>query len=170
MIWSYSNGAGKTVSVNEKTRITVPEDRYGLYAIDTLDPDMVRHYFFGSFFVVLLFFKIVSPQSVAACRSKCLWCLFNFLSLSSWLSSCAAQFLVIIAMLLIIFSLSVVGFRLITVSAISETGTLKPLDYRFDPSPNKLLWFSDLIIDYILVTDHRRWDCVLLSWHDSGND
>ncbi|CAD6248791.1 unnamed protein product [Miscanthus lutarioriparius] len=36
----YSNGAGKTVSVNEKTRITVPEDRYGLYAIDTLDPDL----------------------------------------------------------------------------------------------------------------------------------
>jgi hypothetical protein len=42
--------------VNEKTRITVPEDRYGLYAIDTLDPDMVRHYLFGSFIVVLLFF------------------------------------------------------------------------------------------------------------------
>ena len=60
------------------------------------------------------------------------------------------------SILLIIFSLSVVGFRLITVSAISETGTLKPLDYRFDPSSNKLLWFSDLIIDYILVTDHRR--------------
>lgn len=54
MIFSYSNGAGKTVSVNEKTRITVPEDRYGLYAIDTLDPDMVRHYSLHLFVVVLL--------------------------------------------------------------------------------------------------------------------
>lgn len=32
---------GKTVSLDDKTRIIVPEDRYGLYAIDCLDPDMV---------------------------------------------------------------------------------------------------------------------------------
>jgi hypothetical protein len=38
---NYYNGAGKTVSVDEKITIAVPEDRYGLYAIDTLDPDMV---------------------------------------------------------------------------------------------------------------------------------
>lgn len=63
MIQSYSNGAGETVSVNEKTRIIVPEDRYGLYAIDTLDPDMVRHYLFGSFIVVLLFFKSFTSNS-----------------------------------------------------------------------------------------------------------
>lgn len=35
-------GAGKTVSLDEKTKIIVPEDRYGLYAIDVLDPDMVN--------------------------------------------------------------------------------------------------------------------------------
>ena len=40
---NYCIGAGKTVSVDEKIRITVPEDRYGLYAIDTLDPDMVTN-------------------------------------------------------------------------------------------------------------------------------
>jgi hypothetical protein len=38
-------GAGKTVSVDEKITIAVPEDRYGLYAIDTLDPDMVTNRF-----------------------------------------------------------------------------------------------------------------------------
>ncbi|KAJ3693526.1 hypothetical protein LUZ60_009006 [Juncus effusus] len=32
---------GKTVSVDEKIKIEVPEDRYGLYAIDILDPDMI---------------------------------------------------------------------------------------------------------------------------------
>ncbi|KAJ3708304.1 hypothetical protein LUZ61_012009 [Rhynchospora tenuis] len=31
----------KSVSLDEKTRIVVPKDRYGLYAIDTLDPDMI---------------------------------------------------------------------------------------------------------------------------------
>lgn len=40
--------AGKTVSMDEKTRIVVPEDRYGLYAIDVLDPDMVRFLFSSS--------------------------------------------------------------------------------------------------------------------------
>ncbi|OEL29302.1 Lecithin-cholesterol acyltransferase-like 4 [Dichanthelium oligosanthes] len=41
-LWSkFDASTGKTVSVNEKTRIIVPEDRYGLYAIDTLDPDMI---------------------------------------------------------------------------------------------------------------------------------
>jgi hypothetical protein len=40
---SYYYGAGKTVSVDEKITIAVPEDRYGLYAIDTLDPDMVMN-------------------------------------------------------------------------------------------------------------------------------
>ncbi|GJN01763.1 hypothetical protein PR202_ga19056 [Eleusine coracana subsp. coracana] len=45
-LWSkFDASTGKTVSVNKKTSIVVPEDRYGLYAIDTLDPDMVKHYF-----------------------------------------------------------------------------------------------------------------------------
>lgn len=33
---------GKTVSLDPKTNIRVPDDRYGLHAIDVLDPDMVR--------------------------------------------------------------------------------------------------------------------------------
>ena len=45
MMPNYYNGAGKTVSVDEKISIAVPEDRYGLYAIDTLDPDMVTNRF-----------------------------------------------------------------------------------------------------------------------------
>ena len=33
---------GKSVSLHQKTTIVVPADRDGLYAIDVLDPDMVR--------------------------------------------------------------------------------------------------------------------------------
>ncbi|XP_042390806.1 lecithin-cholesterol acyltransferase-like 4 isoform X1 [Zingiber officinale] len=41
-VWSHFDPAtGKTVSLDDKTRIIVPEDRYGLYAIDCLDPDMI---------------------------------------------------------------------------------------------------------------------------------
>ncbi|KAE8797914.1 Lecithine-cholesterol acyltransferase-like 4 [Hordeum vulgare] len=42
-LWAQfdASTAGKTVCVDEKIRITVPEDRYGLYAIDTLDPDLI---------------------------------------------------------------------------------------------------------------------------------
>lgn len=41
-LWSkFDPATGKTVSMDEKTKIVVPEDRYGLYAIDTLDPDMM---------------------------------------------------------------------------------------------------------------------------------
>lgn len=41
-LWSrFDSAAGKTVSLDPKTNIVVPEDRYGLYAIDVLDPDMV---------------------------------------------------------------------------------------------------------------------------------
>lgn len=32
---------GKTVTLDADTHIEVPQDRYGLYAIDSLDPDMV---------------------------------------------------------------------------------------------------------------------------------
>ena len=32
---------GRSESLDTKTRIQIPEDRYGLYAIDVLDPDMV---------------------------------------------------------------------------------------------------------------------------------
>ncbi|KAF7003209.1 hypothetical protein CFC21_018568 [Triticum aestivum] len=41
-LWAqFDASTGKTVSVDEKIHITVPEDRYGLYAIDTLDPDLI---------------------------------------------------------------------------------------------------------------------------------
>ncbi|XP_054803359.1 lecithin-cholesterol acyltransferase-like 4 [Prosopis cineraria] len=41
-LWSrFDPATGKTVSMDSNTSITVPEDRYGLYAIDVLDPDMV---------------------------------------------------------------------------------------------------------------------------------
>lgn len=41
-LWSkFDPASGKTVSMDEKTTIVVPQDRYGLYAIDTLDPDMI---------------------------------------------------------------------------------------------------------------------------------
>ncbi|KAJ6793328.1 lecithin-cholesterol acyltransferase-like 4 [Iris pallida] len=41
-LWSrFDPKTGKTVSMDEKSRIVVPEDRYGLYAIDVLDPDLV---------------------------------------------------------------------------------------------------------------------------------
>lgn len=33
--------SGKTVSLDPKSNIMVPEDRDGLYAIDILDPDLV---------------------------------------------------------------------------------------------------------------------------------
>ncbi|RWW78566.1 hypothetical protein BHE74_00013212 [Ensete ventricosum] len=41
-VWSqFDPASGKTISLDEKSRIMVPEDRYGLYAIDCLDPDMI---------------------------------------------------------------------------------------------------------------------------------
>eukprot|EP00262_Sarcandra_glabra_P017622 TRINITY_DN6080_c0_g1_i1.p1 TRINITY_DN6080_c0_g1~~TRINITY_DN6080_c0_g1_i1.p1 ORF type:complete len:536 (-),score=86.36 TRINITY_DN6080_c0_g1_i1:97-1704(-) len=41
-LWSrFDPSTGRTVSLDPKTRIVVPEDRYGLYAIDVLDPDMI---------------------------------------------------------------------------------------------------------------------------------
>ncbi|XP_010936755.1 lecithin-cholesterol acyltransferase-like 4 [Elaeis guineensis] len=41
-LWSrFDPSTGKTMSLDEKTRIVVPEDRYGLSAIDVLDPDMI---------------------------------------------------------------------------------------------------------------------------------
>lgn len=41
-LWSrFDSSTGKTVSLDQKTNIAVPEDRYGLYAIDVLDPDMI---------------------------------------------------------------------------------------------------------------------------------
>ncbi|XP_052202136.1 lecithin-cholesterol acyltransferase-like 4 [Diospyros lotus] len=41
-LWSlFDPSTGKTVSLDRKTKIVVPEYRYGLYAIDVLDPDMV---------------------------------------------------------------------------------------------------------------------------------
>nr|GMD04101.1 lecithin-cholesterol acyltransferase-like 4 [Ipomoea batatas] len=41
-LWSrFDSSTGKTVTLDPDTSIEVPEDRYGLYAIDSLDPDMI---------------------------------------------------------------------------------------------------------------------------------
>ncbi|KAH0455165.1 hypothetical protein IEQ34_015197 [Dendrobium chrysotoxum] len=41
-LWSrFDPATGKTISIDEKIEIVVPEDRYGLYSIDDLDPDMI---------------------------------------------------------------------------------------------------------------------------------
>lgn len=41
-LWSrFDPSTGKTVTLDPKTSILVPEDRYGLHAIDVLDPDLV---------------------------------------------------------------------------------------------------------------------------------
>eukprot|EP00252_Welwitschia_mirabilis_P027406 TRINITY_DN938_c0_g1_i1.p1 TRINITY_DN938_c0_g1~~TRINITY_DN938_c0_g1_i1.p1 ORF type:complete len:571 (-),score=131.73 TRINITY_DN938_c0_g1_i1:672-2384(-) len=41
-LWSiYNPATGKTESLNPDTHIEVPEDRYGLYACDILDPDLI---------------------------------------------------------------------------------------------------------------------------------
>ncbi|KAJ8627692.1 hypothetical protein MRB53_020999 [Persea americana] len=41
-LWSrFDPSTGHTSSLDPKTRIVVPEDRYGLYAIDNLDPDLI---------------------------------------------------------------------------------------------------------------------------------
>ncbi|XP_019423651.1 PREDICTED: lecithin-cholesterol acyltransferase-like 4 [Lupinus angustifolius] len=44
-LWSrYDPSTGKTESLDPNTRITVPEDRNGLYALDILDPDLLIGY------------------------------------------------------------------------------------------------------------------------------
>lgn len=41
-LWSrFDPSTGKTVSLDSKSSIVVPEDRFGLHAIDVLDPDMI---------------------------------------------------------------------------------------------------------------------------------
>ncbi|CAH9145709.1 unnamed protein product [Cuscuta epithymum] len=41
-LWShFDSSTGQTVNLDTDTSIEVPEDRYGLYAIDCLDPDMI---------------------------------------------------------------------------------------------------------------------------------
>lgn len=41
-LWSrFDPSTGKSVSLDHKTHVVVPEDRYGLYAIDVLDPDLI---------------------------------------------------------------------------------------------------------------------------------
>lgn len=41
-LWSrFDPSTGQTLSLDCKTNVVVPEDRYGLYAIDLLDPDMI---------------------------------------------------------------------------------------------------------------------------------
>lgn len=53
--------------MDEKIKIVVPEDRYGLYAIDILDPDMV-HIFAPSTTSLLYERFHVSPFSVKFMR------------------------------------------------------------------------------------------------------
>ncbi|RZC43746.1 hypothetical protein C5167_036698 [Papaver somniferum] len=44
-LWSMFNPTtGETLSLDRNSKIVVPEDRYGLYAIDCLDPDLVITY------------------------------------------------------------------------------------------------------------------------------
>ncbi|XP_031248041.1 lecithin-cholesterol acyltransferase-like 4 [Pistacia vera] len=41
-LWSkFDPSSGQTVSLDPNTSVMVPEDRYGLYAIDVLDPDLI---------------------------------------------------------------------------------------------------------------------------------
>ncbi|XP_027088794.1 lecithin-cholesterol acyltransferase-like 4 [Coffea arabica] len=41
-LWSlFDPSTGETISIDRGSRIEVPEDRFGLYAIDVLDPDMI---------------------------------------------------------------------------------------------------------------------------------
>ncbi|KAJ8758640.1 hypothetical protein K2173_000361 [Erythroxylum novogranatense] len=41
-LWSrFDPSTGKSISLDQKSRIVVPEDRHGLYAIDVLDPDLI---------------------------------------------------------------------------------------------------------------------------------
>ncbi|KAJ4831187.1 Lecithin-cholesterol acyltransferase-like 4, partial [Turnera subulata] len=41
-LWSrFDPSTGRTESLDRKTSITVPQDRYGLHAIDVLDPDLI---------------------------------------------------------------------------------------------------------------------------------
>ncbi|KAF6136854.1 hypothetical protein GIB67_043243 [Kingdonia uniflora] len=51
-LWSrFDPNTGRTVSLDPKSNIVVPEDRFGLYAIDVLDPDLVskKCRFFASY-------------------------------------------------------------------------------------------------------------------------
>lgn len=59
--------AGKTDSLDSKTRIEVPDDRFGLYSCDILDPDVV-----GNLITILwphncplLFFGTLSSNPVS---------------------------------------------------------------------------------------------------------
>ncbi|ERN14907.1 hypothetical protein AMTRI_Chr02g213400 [Amborella trichopoda] len=41
-MWSrFDPSSGKTLSLDPETRVVVPEDRFGLYSCDVLDPDMI---------------------------------------------------------------------------------------------------------------------------------
>lgn len=51
---------GKTVSLDPNTRIVVPEDRFGLLAIDALDPDMVCRAFQVSNFKLHIYRRIIT--------------------------------------------------------------------------------------------------------------
>lgn len=48
--------AGYTESLDDDSEIVVPQDDYGLYAIDILDPSTVSFFFFLFFFVIFNLF------------------------------------------------------------------------------------------------------------------
>lgn len=55
---------GRSVTLDPKTNIVVPDDRYGLHAIDVLDPDMVlslSSYLLCSFYMVFRFETVMFP-------------------------------------------------------------------------------------------------------------
>lgn len=53
---------GKTLSLDPETRIEVPEDRFGLSAIDCLDPDMVH--FLSFCFIISFHFTLIRPHDI----------------------------------------------------------------------------------------------------------
>jgi hypothetical protein len=55
---------GRSVTLDPKTNIVVPDDRYGLHAIDVLDPDMVlslSSYLLRLFYMVFRFETVMFP-------------------------------------------------------------------------------------------------------------
>ena len=65
MKWLSLYETGETISIDRDSKIEVPEDRFGLYAIDVLDPDMVTFVlmlplFYFPFFMVECFCVYIS--------------------------------------------------------------------------------------------------------------
>lgn len=63
------------MSINPNSRIEVPEDRFGLYAIDVLDPDLVIfviiHFFICELNVLVLFVFLALFYFLGLVMVKC---------------------------------------------------------------------------------------------------